>query len=133
MRQTIGPRASHVQSRTALSPGLDRRDDRWADRTARVEVCMVMQWEQGLKGLAFLVFMSIVFGFIALAVAGRATTGWLWPIASVAYFIGGLFSDEGLLFGLIFGIASIFVTWFLTRRRRRHRIRPSRSLDASVR
>ena len=86
---------------------------------------MVMLWDQGLKGLGFLVFMSVVFGFIAQAVAGRATTGWLWPIASTAYFLGGLLSDEGMLFGLLFGIASIFVTWFVTRRRRRHRARPA--------
>jgi hypothetical protein len=86
---------------------------------------MVMMWDQGLRGLGFLVFMSVVFGFIAQAVAGRATTGWLWPIASAAYFVGGLFSDEGLLFGLLFGIASIFVTGFVIRRRRRHRARPA--------
>jgi hypothetical protein len=83
-----------------------------------------MMWDQGLKGLGFLLFMSVVFGFIAQAVAGRTTTGWLWPIASAAYFIGGLFSDEGLLLGLLLGIASVFVTWFVTRRRRRHRPRP---------
>jgi hypothetical protein len=84
-----------------------------------------MQWDLGLKGFGFLVFMSVVFGFIAHAVAGRATTSWLWPIASTAYFIGGLFSDEGLGFGLLLGIASIFVTWFVTRRRRHDRAAPT--------
>ena len=84
---------------------------------------------------------------IAQAIAGRATTGWLWLIASGAYFLGALFTsevwfgwatekelqpnfdglsyDEALLFGLLFGIASIVVTWFVTRRSRRHRARPA--------
>ena len=86
---------------------------------------MIMLWDQGFKVLGFLLFMSVAFGFIAHAVAGRATTGWLWPIASAAYFVGGLLSDEGLQFGLLLGIASIFVTWFVTRRRRGHRARPA--------
>lgn len=84
-----------------------------------------MLWDLGLKGWGFLVFMSVAFGFIAYAVAGRATTSWLWPIASAAYFAGGLLSDEGLLLGLLFGIASIFVTWFVIRRGRHHRARPA--------
>ena len=86
---------------------------------------MAMLWDEGLKGLGFLILMSVVFGLIAHALVGSVTTGWLWPIASVAYFIGGLFSDEGPLFGLLLGIAAILATWFVTRRRRRHRARPA--------
>lgn len=54
----------------------------------------IMHWDLGMKGLAFLVVMSLGFGLIAQAVAGGATTRWLWVIASVAYFIGALFASE---------------------------------------
>jgi hypothetical protein len=101
-----------------------------------------VEWDLGLKGLGLLVLMSLGFGIIAQVVAGRATTGWLWLIASTAYFVGALFTsevwfgwatevelqpnidglsfDEGLLFGLLFGIASVLATWVVTRRRRHH-------------
>lgn len=102
-----------------------------------------MEWDLGLKAVVFLVIMSLGFGVIAQGVAGRATTGWLWLIASTAYFVGALFTseiwfgwareedlqpnfdgfsfDQGLLFGLIFGIVAVLITRYVTRRRRRHR------------
>ena len=102
-----------------------------------------MEWDLGLRAVGFLIIMSLGFGIIAQLVAGRATTGWLWLIASTAYFVGALFTseiwfgwateedlqpnfdgfsfDEGLLFGLIFGIMAVLITRYVTRRRRRHR------------
>ena len=101
-----------------------------------------MEWDLGLKAVVFLVIMSLGFGVIAQGVAG-ATTGWLWLIASIAYFGGALFTseiwfgwaaeedsqpnfdgfsfDQGLLFGLIFGIVAVLITRYVMRRRRRHR------------
>lgn len=104
-----------------------------------------MHWDLGMKGLAFLVVMSLGFGLIAQAVAGGATTRWLWVIASVAYFIGALFASEiwfggateeelqnvdgvsydgGLLIGLVSGIVSVLVTWYVSWKRRHHRALP---------
>ena len=53
-----------------------------------------MEWDLGLKAVGLLVMMSLGFGIIAQIVAGRATTGWLWLIASTAYFVGALFTSE---------------------------------------
>ena len=99
-----------------------------------------MQWDIGLQGLGVLILMSLGFGVIAQLVAGRATTRWLWMIAGAAYFVGGLFIsevwfgwatevdlqpnidglsfDEVLLIGLVPGILSVLITWYVTRRRR---------------
>jgi hypothetical protein len=101
-----------------------------------------MQWDLGLQGLGLLILMSLGFGVIAQLVMGSKTTRWLWAIASAAYFVGGLFTsevwfgwatqedlqpnidglsfDEVLLFGLLTGIVSVFVTWYVTRRAQRH-------------
>lgn len=101
-----------------------------------------MQWDLGLQGLGLLIAMSLGFGVIAQLVVGRTTTRWMWLIAGATYFIGGLFIsevwfgwateeelqpnidglsfDEVLLIGLIPGIAAVFVTWYVTRRMRRH-------------
>lgn len=99
-----------------------------------------MQWDLGLKGLGLLILMSLGFGVIAQLVVGKATTRWLWLIAMAGYFVGGLMAsevwfgwateeelqpnidglsfDEVLLLGLIAGIVSVVVTWYVTRRRR---------------
>jgi hypothetical protein len=83
-----------------------------------------------------------VCGVIAQVVAGRATTRWLWLIAAAGYFVVGLLTsevwfgwatqeelqpnidrlsfDEVLLFGLLSGIVTVFVTWYVTRRIRPH-------------
>ena len=102
-----------------------------------------MQWDLGLKGLGLLVAMSLGFGVIAQLVAGRATTRWLWLLAAAGYFVGGLFIsevwfgwasqeelqpnidglsfDEVLLIGLVPGIVTVLITWYVARRTRRHR------------
>ncbi len=101
-----------------------------------------LQWDLGLQGVGLLIAMSLGFGAIAQLVAGRSTTRWLWLIAAAAYFVGGLFIsevwfgwateedlqpnidglsfDEVLLIGLVPGIASVLVTRYVMRRRRRH-------------
>jgi hypothetical protein len=100
-----------------------------------------VQWDLGLQGLGLLVAMSFGFGVIAQLVAGRAMTRWLWLVAAAGYLVGGLFTsevwfgwatqeelqpnidglsfDEVLLFGLLSGIVTVFVTWYVTRRTRR--------------
>ena len=102
-----------------------------------------MEWDLGLQGLGLLMVMSLGFGAIAQLMVGRATTRWLWLIAGMAYFIGGLFISEawfgwateedlqpnidGLSFeevlgiDLIVGILVVLVTWYVTRRNRLHR------------
>jgi hypothetical protein len=102
-----------------------------------------MEWDLGLRGLGLLVVMSIGFGAIAQLVAGKATTRWLWLIATAAYFVGGLFVsevwfgaateeelqpnidglsfDEVLLIALVPGIVSVLVTRYVTRRSRHPR------------
>ena len=53
-----------------------------------------MQWDLGLQGLGLLIAMSLGFGVVAQLVVGRAVTRWLWLIASVGYFVVGLFISE---------------------------------------
>jgi hypothetical protein len=99
-----------------------------------------MQWDLGLYGLGVLVAMALGFGVVAQLAAGRTTTRWLWLIAAAGYFVGGLFIsevwfgwatevelqpnidglsfDEVLLIGLVPGIVTVLITWFVTRRRR---------------
>jgi hypothetical protein len=108
-----------------------------------------MQWDLGLQGLGLLIAMSLGFGLIAQLVMGRATTRWLWLIAAVGYFVGGLFIsevwfgwatqqelqpnidglsfDEVLLLGLVPGILAVLVARRVTRRSRR------RSTDTACR
>lgn len=97
-----------------------------------------MQWDLGLQGFAVLVGMSLAFGLVAQLIVGRATSRWLWLIASGAYFVGGLVVsemlfgwataeelqpnidglsfDEVLLLGLIPGVAAIVITRLVTHR-----------------
>jgi MFS family permease len=101
-----------------------------------------MRWDLGLQGLGLLIVMSLGFGVIAQLVMRRATTRWLWLIAAAGYFVGGLFIsevwfgwatqeelqpnidglsfDEVLLIGLVPGIVTVLVTWYVRRRTRRH-------------
>ncbi len=101
-----------------------------------------MQWDLGLQGLGLLIVMSLGFGVIAQVVMGKATTRWLWLIAAVGYFVGGLLIsevwfgwatqeelqpnvdglsfDEVLLIGLVPGIVTVVATRYATRRTRRH-------------
>lgn len=102
-----------------------------------------MEWDLGIQGAGLLAAMSLGFGLIAQLVAGRVTTRWLWLIAAITYFLGGLFIsevwfgwateedlqpnidglsfDEVLLIGLVPGIAAVLVTWYLARKRRHRR------------
>lgn len=97
-----------------------------------------MQWDLGFEGLGLLVVMSLGVGVIAQLVVGRVTTGWLWLIVAVTYFIAGLFVsevwfgwateadlqpnidglsfDEVLLMGLVASMLAVLVTWYVTRR-----------------
>jgi hypothetical protein len=92
--------------------------------------------------LGLLIAMSLGFGVIAQLVVGTATTRWLWLIAAVGSFVGGLFIsevwfgsatqeqlqpnidgpsfDEVLLLGLVPGIVAVLVTRQVRRRTRRH-------------
>jgi hypothetical protein len=100
-----------------------------------------MEWDLGIQGVGVLVAMSLGFALIAQLVAGRVTTRWLWLIAAITYFLGGLFIsevwfgwatgedlqpnidglsfDEVLLIGLVPGTAAVLVTWYVARKRRR--------------
>lgn len=100
-----------------------------------------MQWDLGLRGLGLLIGMSLGFGVIAHVVMGRTTTHWVGLIAAITYLASGLLTsevwfgwateeelqpnidglsfDEVLLIGLIAGITAVFVTWLVTRKRRR--------------
>ena len=99
-----------------------------------------MQWDLGLQGLGLLILMSLGFGVVAQLVMGKATTRWLWIIASAAYFIGALFTsevwfgsatqeelqpnidglsfDEVLLLATIAGVIVVLVTWRAARHAR---------------
>ena len=57
-----------------------------------------MTWDLGLRGLAYLLAMSLAFGLVAHLIAGRVTTKWLWLIATAGFFVMGLFISE-VLFG----------------------------------
>ena len=52
-----------------------------------------MQYDLGFQGLGILVAISLVFGLLA-QIAGRAETHWLWLIAAIGWFVGGLFFSE---------------------------------------
>jgi len=99
-----------------------------------------MEWDLGFWGLGLLLAMSIVFGFFAQLVMWRMTTHWLWIIATMAYFVSGLFVsevlfgwateedlqpnvdglsfDEVLLLATITGIITILLTWRLSQHAR---------------
>lgn len=55
-----------------------------------------MDWDLGLAGVAYLAALSLVFGVVAHLVAGRATTRWLWLIATAGFFVLGLIISEGM-------------------------------------
>lgn len=53
-----------------------------------------MQWDLGPTGLGLLVVMSLAFGVVAQAIAGRVTTSWMWLIAAAAYVVVGVVISE---------------------------------------
>jgi hypothetical protein len=103
-----------------------------------------MQFDLGLQGMGILAALSLGFGAIVHLIAWRATTRWLWLIGAAAAFVGGLFGsevlfgtytvdeiqpiidglalDESMLFGLIFGLGAVGVTWLVTRGGRTHHL-----------
>ena len=52
-----------------------------------------MQFDLGLTGLGLLVVISLGFGAVA-QFFGSGRTHWLWLIAAIGWFIGGLFASE---------------------------------------
>lgn len=102
-----------------------------------------MEWDLGLRGIGYLLVMSLAFGLVAQLIAGRVTTKWLWLIATGGFFVLGLvisevwfgwateedlqpnidgLSRDEVLIGLVPGIIAVL----LARRwgRRRHRGEP---------
>jgi hypothetical protein len=94
-----------------------------------------MQYDLGLQGLGILVAISLGFGLVA-QVAGRAESRWLWLIAAVGWFVGGMYLsevmfatatedeiqpiidglafDEALLGGLLVGIPTAIAARYIT-------------------
>jgi hypothetical protein len=101
-----------------------------------------VQFDMGLQGLGILAACSLGFGVVA-QIVGRSAGRWMWLVAAVGWFVGGLFFsevmfatatedeiqpiidglafDESLLGGLILGSLSAVAAWFLTRRGMFHR------------
>lgn len=95
-----------------------------------------MQFDLGLQGLGILAACSLGFGIVA-QIIGRSAGRWMWLIAALGWFVGGLFMsevmfatstedeiqpiidglafDESLLGGLILGTLTALATWFLAR------------------
>lgn len=96
-----------------------------------------MVFDMGLTGLGIVAALALGFGAVAQLITWRTGTRWMWLIAAVAWFVGGLFMsevmfathteeeiqpiidglafDEALLGGLVAGLVVAGVTWFLTR------------------
>ena len=53
-----------------------------------------MDWDLGVRGLAYLVGMSIGFGLIAHLLSGRSAPRWLWAAVAAVYFAVGIFVSE---------------------------------------
>lgn len=101
-----------------------------------------MQWDLGIQGVLVLIVMSVGFGVLAHLFFWNRATIWVWPVASAAVFVAGLFIsevlfgwatqaelqpnidglsfDEVLLGYLFVGIPVVLVSWYLTRRSRQH-------------
>jgi hypothetical protein len=97
-----------------------------------------MQWDLGIRGVALLAAMAIIFGVLAHVVAGRHSTRWMWLIATAAYFAAGVFVsevwfgwateeelqpnidglsfDEVLLLAFLPGIAAVVLARYVTKR-----------------
>jgi hypothetical protein len=96
----------------------------------------VVQFDLGLQGLGILAACSLGFGLVA-QIIGRSATRWMWLIAALGWFIGGLFMsevafatstvdeiqpiidglafDESLLGGLIVGTLAALAAWIMAR------------------
>lgn len=104
-----------------------------------------MQFDLGLQGLGILAACSLGFGVVA-QIVGRSAGRWLWLVAAVGWFVGGLFIsevmfatatedeiqpiidglafDESLLGGLIVGTLAAAAAWLLVRGGMFHRPTP---------
>ncbi|HEY4632733.1 MAG TPA: hypothetical protein VIH00_02355 [Candidatus Limnocylindrales bacterium] len=100
-----------------------------------------MSFDMGPTGIGWLIVISLLFGVITQVVLG-AGTRWMWLIGAGAWLIGGLFFsevvfgtftedeiqpiidglalDESLLGGLLVGVPTVLLTWYVTRQRRIH-------------
>jgi heme/copper-type cytochrome/quinol oxidase subunit 2 len=96
-----------------------------------------MHWDLGLGGLAYLAGMSLAFGVLAEVVMWRATSHWVWLIATITFFVAGLLisevwfggateaelqpnidglsRDEALL-ALVPAVIAVWLTWAVGRR-----------------
>jgi hypothetical protein len=104
-----------------------------------------MQFDLGLQGLGILAACSLGFGVVA-QIVGRSAGRWMWLVAGLGWFVGGLFVsevmfattteadlqpiidglafDESLLGGLVVGTLTAVVAWFLARGGMFHRPTP---------
>ncbi len=97
-----------------------------------------MHYDLGDIGFQILLAYSFGFGAIAQLIAGTKRTHWLWLAGAIGWFFGGLVMseavfgtmtideiqpiidglayDEALLGGLLVGVVTVLVTWFLAGR-----------------
>jgi hypothetical protein len=102
-----------------------------------------VHYDLGLQGLGILIAFSVGFGVVAQVVLWKSFPHWLWLVAGVGWFVGGLFLsevmfatsteediqpiidglafDESMLGGLIGGLLAVLATWSLGRLSRRNR------------
>ncbi|MBI3747934.1 MAG: hypothetical protein HY262_03675 [Chloroflexi bacterium] len=95
-----------------------------------------MQFDLGPQGLGILSAFSLGFGVVAQTV-GRSAGRWMWLVAAVGWFVGGLFMsevmfatateseiqpiidglafDESLLGGVIVGTLAAIAAWVVVR------------------
>ncbi len=105
-----------------------------------------MQFDLGLQGLGILAACALIFGVVIQLIA-RSVTRWMWLIAALGWFVGGLFVsevmfatateselqpiidglafDESMLGGVIGGSLAALVTWFVARGGMFHRPTPT--------
>lgn len=104
-----------------------------------------MQFDLGLQGLGILAACSLGFGVVA-QIVGRSAGRWMWLVAALGWFVGGLFVsevmfatategelqpiidglafDESLLGGIVVGTLVALAAWFLARGGMFHRPTP---------
>ncbi|HEX5147536.1 MAG TPA: hypothetical protein VFW02_00555 [Candidatus Limnocylindrales bacterium] len=95
-----------------------------------------MQFDLGLQGLGILAACAVAFG-VFTQILSWSLTRWMWLVAGLGWFVGGLFMsevmfatatedeiqpiidglafDESLLGGLIVGGLAALATWFAAR------------------
>jgi hypothetical protein len=53
-----------------------------------------MEWDLGIQGLGVLAIMSLAFGVIGQLIFWNHGTRWTWLVATLAFFVAGLFVSE---------------------------------------